>query len=586
MKMNLEGRFSQRERILFLMEKFKGWRPEEIKLNFHKEPLREEAERILVIKPDPIGDVVSSTPALRGLRERFKDAFISFLGREDSVGVVEGSPILDEVMVFPEHLLAKRVEEKTDLGEIYLEIKERVNELKKRRFDLVINLTTTACFAVLAGLIEGKCTRGVVFDEFGKFLMKGNLWIVYLLYVRLNRVMRDLNLLGWEELCLRVSGVNPTSRNVEFSIDRRTRNRCKEVLGSLGVKERDLVIGVNPGAYLPVRRWPVEYFSTLIRRLVKDYKAKVILFGKEDDVVLAHRIESLSKVELINLAGKTQLKELGGFLSLCDYLITNDTGPMHIGGAVGAKVIVICGPTRVGPHGGGHLLIEGALPCINCGPTTTCKKGECMEAVFPEDVYEAFRFHRGESQKILSNPKINLYLAPKGEPTRLFRYYPLKRKDWKRGEVAKEILPFILLNLFIRENNKIESYEEEISSGEIEREALHLEGISKRNIIEGIDECLELLGEYEDLLKRVITQTNKAFGTFSSPLKLKRQLSHLFELYERGEEGVGRIFSFLEIIYPKEEGREIEWYLELSFMKLKALRSIQQFLYRWKIEEG
>jgi hypothetical protein len=64
MKMNLEGRLSERERILFLMEKFKGWRPEKIKPNFHKEPLREEAERILVIKPDPIGDVVSSTPAL------------------------------------------------------------------------------------------------------------------------------------------------------------------------------------------------------------------------------------------------------------------------------------------------------------------------------------------------------------------------------------------------------------------------------------------------------------------------------------------------------------------------------------------
>lgn len=66
-----EGRrLSQEERIWFLIEKFSGWRPQEVEFNFCPEPIKEDVGKILVIKPDPIGDVVFSIPAILGLRER------------------------------------------------------------------------------------------------------------------------------------------------------------------------------------------------------------------------------------------------------------------------------------------------------------------------------------------------------------------------------------------------------------------------------------------------------------------------------------------------------------------------------------
>ena len=479
------------------------------------------------------------------------------MGREDSIGVIEGHPVLDETIVFPEHYLADRIKDADNIDQIYLEINNRIDDLKRERFDLVVNLTTTALFAVLAGLIEGRCTRGVVFNEFGRCVMMGNMWVVYLFYIKYNRVMRDLNMLGWEEVCLRIAGVNPASRGVDLSIDDGIRGRCKEALCSLGVKEKDLVVGINPGAYLFVKKWPKEHFAVLVSRLIKEYEAKIIIFGGKGDVDWAHEIEGLVEGKAINLAGGTSLKELAGFLSLCDHLITNDTGPMHIAGAVGTSVLAICGPTRFGPYGEGHLVIEADLPCINCGPTTTCKTGECMEAILPEDVYQAFRFQRGESQEILNNPKINIYSSPDGEPTRFFAYHPLRGKDWDRDGVSSEILKLISLNLWIRENNKVEYYEEEISLEEME-EFLCLEGICREELIKGIDRSLELPEEYEALFRGAITKINMILGmSCSSNSEFDDQLEELNGLYEKMDEGIGRIFSFLDIIVSKGQKKWI-----------------------------
>ncbi len=101
------------------------------------------------------------------------------------------------------------------------------------------------------------------------------------------------------------------------------------------------------------------------------------------------RIKDSSGV--LNLAGKTDLAELAGIFSLCDLVVTPDTGPMHLAAAVKAPLIALFGPTapwRTGPYGKSHLIFRKALACSPCF-RKTCSTVECMKSITVEEVLDA-----------------------------------------------------------------------------------------------------------------------------------------------------------------------------------------------------
>jgi ADP-heptose:LPS heptosyltransferase len=351
---------------------------------------------------------------------------------------------------------------------VYIDIRR----LRARGFDLVMNLSVTPLSAFITRLVGGRRVWGLLVDEFARPVLRGNLWVLYTFYIKANRPMEDLNRLDLMELHLRMADVNPRERRLFLFIDEKTRKRCLYNLSSYGVREGNLVIGLNPGAGFRSRCWPVEKFAKLGDRLSKDYGAKIIIFGGPKEKEIGEELERKMESKPINLTGKTSLKELAAYLSRCDHLITNDTGPMHIGAAMGTKVIGICGPTLVGPLGEGHLLIRADLPCVGCGTTSTCTKGDCMEAVDPEDVMNLFRYQRKEIDEIPDTPGIHVYSAQEGKPPRLFFYRPINKMTDQKG-VEAEILRLIYLNLWIRENNSLGFlYEDEISWEEMMGELL------------------------------------------------------------------------------------------------------------------
>jgi heptosyltransferase I len=94
-----------------------------------------------------------------------------------------------------------------------------------------------------------------------------------------------------------------------------------------------------------------------------------------------------------NLCGATTLPEMIELLRLCDLLITNDTGPMHVAAALGKPLVALFGPTtpeRTGPYGQLNHVLRIPLPCAPC-MESTCrfeKPLECLRAVSPATVCE------------------------------------------------------------------------------------------------------------------------------------------------------------------------------------------------------
>jgi heptosyltransferase-2 len=156
--------------------------------------------------------------------------------------------------------------------------------------------------------------------------------------------------------------------------------------------------GLNPGAeYGPAKRWPQERFAAVARVLRDKTRCRWVILGGPGDRDLAATISSeigLAGGEPpINLAGQTTLRELAAVLKLCDLVLTNDSGPMHLAEAVGAPVTVIFGstsPELTGPIHSPHAqVVRGHARCAPCFRRECPIDLRCLRGIETEQVVAA-----------------------------------------------------------------------------------------------------------------------------------------------------------------------------------------------------
>jgi heptosyltransferase-2 len=160
-------------------------------------------------------------------------------------------------------------------------------------------------------------------------------------------------------------------------------------------------VGVFPGANAPARRWPADRFGETAKALV-GLGVGVVLLGGAGEMALTARVAGAAP-GAIDLGGRTDLTDLAAILSVCDLVITNDTGPMHLAGAVGTPTVSLWGssdPGEVRQTGAADTRVTGAtLPCKPCYRNHCDRRGrgtlladaheECMRLIDPTAVVEA-----------------------------------------------------------------------------------------------------------------------------------------------------------------------------------------------------
>ena len=168
------------------------------------------------------------------------------------------------------------------------------------------------------------------------------------------------------------------------------------------------VFGLNPGAeYGPAKRWPAELFISAAAQVQRQIQCRWLIFGGQGDFELADKIACgisstlpqndprLPAENVLNLAGKTTLRELCALLKLCRVLLTNDTGPMHVAAAAGTPLVVPFGstsPELTGPGLPGnplHHLLRSAAPCSPCFRRECPIDFRCMHGIGVERVVQA-----------------------------------------------------------------------------------------------------------------------------------------------------------------------------------------------------
>ena len=110
-------------------------------------------------------------------------------------------------------------------------------------------------------------------------------------------------------------------------------------------------IVINPGARWLNKRWPAEYFAALVKRLAaQNPNHRFVILGGKDDQPLGKIIAQAEPERCLDLTGKTSLLEMIEWIRLGEFIVTNDTGPMHIAAALGKPVVADVRPHRSAPH--------------------------------------------------------------------------------------------------------------------------------------------------------------------------------------------------------------------------------------------
>lgn len=168
----------------------------------------------------------------------------------------------------------------------------------------------------------------------------------------------------------------------------------------VGISDAPLV-GLFPGSNAAARRWPTERFGAVGHALAKR-GARVVVIGAGTERALTAAVAARVP-GAVDAGGATDLLGLAALLSMCDLLVTNDSGPMHVAGAVGTPTLTLWGPSdpaEVGPPGALHARVDGGgLPCRPCFRNTCPRSGrgtrlpdaheECMRLITIERVLEA-----------------------------------------------------------------------------------------------------------------------------------------------------------------------------------------------------
>lgn len=329
-------------------------------------------KRILIVEVNWIGDVLFSTPFIRAVREAYPDSHIACLLHPRCVEMLESNPRLDEIIIYDEEGVHKSFWGKVKL----------ISELRKKNFDIAFILHRSFTKALITYLAGIRQRIGYETKKRWFVLTKG-----------VEEPAGETHKVEYFLAIAEAAGIKTRKRSYEFVVTDADRKSIDGLLEREGVGREEKIVVINPGGNWDPKRWPKENFAKLADQIAKRFNARIILSGAKKDIGLAQDIKDLMEAKPVITAGKTNLKQLGALLERSDLVVANDSGPMHMAVAVGAKVIALFGPTSpglTGPYGGGDYTVifkndKCPVPCYD----STCTANRCMEDISVEDVMKA-----------------------------------------------------------------------------------------------------------------------------------------------------------------------------------------------------
>lgn len=366
----------------------------------HLPPLRPDTfhpRRILIVRLDLIGDLVLSMVLVRVLKRTYPQAELDLVSVPASARVIEGDPDVARLLGYDPNVW--RRPQALVRRQNWRELRDLLDTLHTHDYDLAISVFG-AWAAVLVALSGARRTLGFAREGFAGLMtdsVPGGHWTPG---ERRHEVDYCL------ELARAAGGVvQATDRLPRLYVQEQAWQEVERLLQARGVQPGLPLVACHVSANNgQSKRWPVPYWAILLDRLICEEQALVVLTGAPGDLPLVERIITRMHERPLNLVGQTSLTQLAALLKRADLLISGDSGPMHMAGAVGTPLVAIHGPTDPalsGPVNQHAVVLRSDLwcsPCYQARDTADCRffTTQCMKDIVPAQVLAVVRMHLQE----------------------------------------------------------------------------------------------------------------------------------------------------------------------------------------------
>jgi len=332
--------------------------------------------RVLIKAVNWLGDVVMSLPAMRAVRRAFPDAHTAVLIKQELASFFDGETWLDEVIPYQ---VASGIAGLNDRRKI-------VSEIRTRHFDLAVlmpNSFESALWITAAGIPR---RAGFAVDARGAMLThKAS---------PSHDALDGHQMHYWLAMARETLGIEGAPGDLSISPASQHVTMMREWLATRRRKPASPLIAIAPAAaYGPAKEWPAEKFAAVIDGLADRFDAECVLVGAPSERAKCEEVAAKSHSGAIVSAGETSIGELIALLSISSGFAGNDSGAMHLAGALGIPTVAIFGstnPLRTGPAKARSRVIWHHLECSPC-LARTCRFGHynCLREIEPKEILQA-----------------------------------------------------------------------------------------------------------------------------------------------------------------------------------------------------
>ncbi|CCG41619.1 glycosyltransferase family 9 protein [Magnetospirillum molischianum] len=348
---------------------------------------RKTGRDILFIELSEMGSTILADPAMRRVQDNFPDArlyFLIFAANRPSLEITG--------TISPEQVLTIRADNFVSLA---LDSLRAIWTM--RRLDLMasIDLELFSRYSALLTFLSGAKQRVGFYRFHNEGLYRGELLTHRVAYNPHMHIAK--NFLSLVEALSEPQDTVPFSKSIFSDDDIRLvphapdptllagfRSRLLDAYPVLARHPRWIILNPNSSELMPLRRWPVERYLELARRLLEQDGVALVLTGTASERPEAEAIAAqLGSERVAVLCGFTRLTELPLLYSLSEAMVTNDSGPAHFAAPSGLRTVVLFGPETPALYGAlnpNARFVFAGLACSPCVSASNHRKSACTEA--------------------------------------------------------------------------------------------------------------------------------------------------------------------------------------------------------------
>ena len=327
--------------------------------------------RFLIVRLGSLGDVIHGIPAAAALRRRFPQAHIEWLVDPRYAELLDLVECIDGPIAF----------DPRDLRIGGARGRSVLKRLRAAHYDAVIDLQGLLKSAVLARLVGARRTIG-----FPRAHLREPLARIF--YTEAPDPGAAPHVIEKNLGLLRPLGVSDLAVHFPLRIPRTdTVAALADRLGS------DRYAIVNPGAAWPNKRWPAHRFGAVAASIRREQGLRSVVLWGPGEETLAREVVDASE-SAAEAAPSTAVTDIVGIARAARLMVSGDTGPLHIAGAVGTPIVALFGPTspeRNGPWARPDIALSRVSDC-SCLSERRCRRaGPCIDDITVDAVVHAVR---------------------------------------------------------------------------------------------------------------------------------------------------------------------------------------------------